>query len=81
MSSEMLRDKKRKIELDRPYATNGYHHGHVDGDPRKPFVGFTEVNKQVAEDIERRQAAWSDYDKRRHMNNGVSDVNAGSVNG
>lgn len=79
--SEILRDKKVKVELDRPYATNGYYHGHVDGDLRKPFVGYTEVTPENAEDLERRRETWAASERSRHTNNGRSDVNAGSVIG
>lgn len=80
MSDELRHDKKVTVELDKPYVTNGYYHGHVDGDPKKPFVGKTTVNSQDAEDLEQRKAAWAKYDASRHRDNG-HQIAAGNLTG
>lgn len=73
-------DKKVEIKLDQAFVTNGYYHGHVDGDPKKPFIGKTSVTMQEADDLERRKADWAKYDASRHRNNG-HQISAGALTG
>lgn len=78
--TEIRHDKKVTVELDKPYVTNGYYHGHVDGDPKKPFTGKTEVSAAVAEDLEQRKKVWTAYDASRHRDNG-HQIAAGNLTG
>lgn len=80
MSNEIRHDKKVEVTLDKPYNTNGYYHGHKDGDPRKAFIGKTTVNEQDAADLEQRKAAYAKYDASRHRDNG-QQIAAGNING
>lgn len=80
MSDPILRDKKVEVQLDRTYVTNGYAHGHVDGDIRKPFIGKTTVNEQDARDLEERMKTYKNYDDSRHRDNG-RQINSGAING
>lgn len=78
--SDIRHDKKVTVELDRSYVTNGYAHGHVDGDVRKAFTGKTEVTEDIAQDLAARQKVWADYDASRHRDNG-SQIAAGNLSG
>lgn len=80
MSDELRHDKKVTVELDKPYMTNGYAHGHVDGDLRKAFTGKTTVSEADAQDLEQRKAAWAKYDASRHRDNG-QQIAAGNLSG
>lgn len=67
-------EKLVEVKLDRPYTTNGVTYGYEDdvrdGKKVKVFTGKANVPKEVADDLESRQATYREYEAGLHRNKG-----------